>query len=167
GKCKAGPPPLGLQSLTPYEAASAEVPQVLQAFDASEPDCGRLRSHLEEGDGGGKGRCSRLNHHNPLPPQLAEKQGSEELSVIHVQPFCRRNQRAVITRSRIENCGEKEINVETGELTRVQSEFARFLHQPRLPSRLDQVMTNIGGISDEQRAPLGAEFGLPVITKND
>ena len=106
----------------------------------------------------------RLNDLKTTKPQILQQKGSNETSIIHIQPFGRSDEATEVSWRCMQRRGKKKICVQTGQLACRNPSLRRVPNQPCLPFWFNQVMPDIRRIADIKRPSLNAlDLGAPVI----
>ncbi len=79
-----------------------------------------------------------------------KEQLANQLAVIYIEPFGRGNKTTKIVSPCFYRGGEKKIHMQARQLARIVAELSRLRREPGLPLRSEEVVPDIGRISDVQ-----------------
>ncbi len=155
-----GPAP-GLIEAGPGNGSSfPQVAQAVKGCDGAKSELPFRDAQAETGDRAGRRRVRK--RHGPGiddmqkgTPEAVGEESPQDLPIVHVEPFCRRDERAVVTRPGEFAGLQEEMNVQAGELAGLETVGSGYIRHPALPGRGDPVVTDIGGVAKEQRGAIG------------
>ena len=164
-----GPAP-GLVEARPGNGPSRpQVAQAVKGCDGAKPELPFPDADAKTGDRAGRRRVRK--RHGPgiddvqrSTPETVGEESPQDLPVVHVEPFRRRDERAVVASAGKLAGLQEEMDVQARELARLETVGSCSARHPAFPICRDLVVADIGGVAEEQRRPIrGRKYYCPIV----